>query len=157
MSRTTHVLIRSSSQFDPLEMTLRLWHELCRSIVATTQVTASIVMIDGVSRMTSGLRKEKLMTNTKLLIRLRDLHGELSDINSDLNSTEQIDEETVDALGQLVTDVGGLVDRAKVINDDSTEDEHQNVADRIIEFEAHHPRVTQFLSQLTDLLAMIGI
>ncbi len=97
------------------------------------------------------------MTKTNLLIRLRELHEDLSEINNDLNATEQIDGETVDALGQLVTDVGDLVDRAKVINDDLDKDEHQDVADRIVRFETQHPRVTQFLSQLTDLLAMIGI
>ena len=54
------------------------------------------------------------MPNTKLLIKLRDLHGELSAINDDLNSAEQVDDEAIDALGQLVTDACELVDRAKI-------------------------------------------
>ena len=47
------------------------------------------------------------MANTELLMRLRELHEELSSINDDLKAAEQVDEETVDALGQLVTDAGG--------------------------------------------------
>ncbi len=41
------------------------------------------------------------MPNTKLLIKLRDLHGELSAINDDLNSAEQVDDEAIDALGEI--------------------------------------------------------
>ena len=98
------------------------------------------------------------MPNTQLLIRLRELHEELSAINDDLKSVDQVDEETIDALGQLVTDTGGLVDRAKEMNTPMEElPENADLADRIRKFETDHPRVTRFLSQLTDLLAMIGI
>lgn len=101
------------------------------------------------------------MTNTNLLVQLRDLHVELSDINEDLTSVNKVDEETVDALGQLVTDVGALVDRANHIvgSVDSIEPElqHADLMDRIKRFENDHPRVTRFLSQVTDLIAMIGI
>ena len=98
------------------------------------------------------------MTNTKLLVRLRDLHEDLSGINIDLESAEAIDEETIDALGQFVTDVGGLIDQAKAMTEhDSIADEHQDLIDRIVSFEAHHPRVSSFLTQMTDLLAMMGI
>ena len=101
------------------------------------------------------------MTNTKLLIRLRDLHEELAVINEDLRSVDKVDEETVDALGQLVTDVGGLVDRAnKMIESEEETDEEshrQDLLERIKKFEDEHPRVTDFLSQVTDLIAMIGI
>ncbi len=102
------------------------------------------------------------MSNTELLIRLRDLHEELSAINYDLKSGEQVDEETVDALGQLVTDVNELVDRAKESMDDAddsqqTMGERHDMLDRIMSFETKHPRVTKFLSELTDLLAMMGI
>ncbi|MDG2014647.1 MAG: DUF4404 family protein [Pirellulaceae bacterium] len=101
------------------------------------------------------------MTNTNLLVRLRDLHEELSVINEDLMSVDKVDEGTVDALGQLVTDVGLLVDRANliVISVDSggSELEHADLLDRVRQFENEHPRVTRFLSQVTDLIAMIGI
>lgn len=98
------------------------------------------------------------MTSTQFLVRLRDLHEELSGINVDLKSTEAIDEETIDALGQLVTDVGGLIDLAKAkAEQDSIVEEHQDLVDRIVSFESHHPRVSAFLTQLTDLLAMMGI
>ena len=99
------------------------------------------------------------MAKTELLIRLRDLHEELSSINDDLNSAEQVDEETIDALGQLVTDVGGLVDHAKEVAEEAVEppEESHELVERIMKFETDHPRVTGFLSQVTDLLAMIGI
>ena len=43
------------------------------------------------------LLRKKFMTNTNLLVQLRDLHEELSDINEDLTSVNKVDEETVDA------------------------------------------------------------
>lgn len=98
------------------------------------------------------------MTNTQLLVRLRDLHEDLSGINIDLESAEEIDEETINALGQLVTDVGGLIDQAKAKTEHvSLAEEHQNLVDRIVSFDANHPRVSAFLSQMTDVLAMMGI
>lgn len=97
------------------------------------------------------------MSNTELLVRLRDLHEELSSINDDLKSADRVEEETIDALGQLVTDVNDLVDSA---NQEDLPDEPQlqpsEVLDRIERFESEHPRVTLFLSQVTDVLAMIG-
>lgn len=97
------------------------------------------------------------MTNTDLLIRLRDLHEELSTMNDDLSSPEAVDEETIDALGQLITDVNVLVDQARETNRVQDEAQHNDVLDRITRFETHHPRVTTFLSQVTDILAMMGI
>lgn len=99
------------------------------------------------------------MPNTKLLIRLRDLHEELALINDDLETVETIDDETIDALGQLVTDVGSLVDKAKHadIEDTTHHTEHQDLLDRISEFNTRHPKVSKFLTQMTDILAMMGI
>ena len=98
------------------------------------------------------------MPNTELLIKLRDLHEELSAINDDLNTVEQVDDEAIDALGQLVTDACELVDRAKLAQESETDltDRH-DLLDRIMKFETNHPRVTKFLSQITDVLAMMGI
>ncbi len=98
------------------------------------------------------------MTNTQLLIRLRDLHEELSGINVDLKMAEQVDEETIDALGQLVTDASSLVDQANsVVASKAIEVEHQDLVDRVIRFENRHPRVAEFLNQMTDFLVLIGI
>ncbi len=99
------------------------------------------------------------MVKTKLLMRLRDLHEELASMNDDLKSTEHVDEETIDALGQLVTDVGGLVDQTRQNVDAENRDvaEHHQLLDQIMRFESHHPRVVSFLSQMTDVLTMIGI
>ena len=98
------------------------------------------------------------MPNTELLMRLRELHEELSAINDDLKTAEQVDEETVDALGQLVTDAGELVDQAKAANTPTeVVSENHELLDQVMKFETEHPRVIRFLSQLTDLLAMMGI
>ena len=97
------------------------------------------------------------MTNTDLLIRLRELHEELSTMNDDLSSSETVDEDTIDALGQLITDVNVLVDQARENNTIEDEAHQSDVLDRISQFETHHPRVTSFLSQVTDILAMMGI
>ncbi len=101
------------------------------------------------------------MANAELLIRLRDLHEELSAINDDMKYEDSVDTETIDALGQLVTDVGGLVDQAKsVTEEDGVSEElgeRHEVLDRVMKFESKHPRVVNFLSQVTDLLAMMGI
>lgn len=98
------------------------------------------------------------MTNTDLLIRLRALHQELSTMNDDLDTSESVDEETIEALGQLITDVNVLVDQAreKSVSDDE-EPDHGDMLDRVSKFETRHPRVTSFLSQVTDILAMMGI
>lgn len=103
------------------------------------------------------------MTNTDLLIRLRDLHEELSTMNDDLDSAESVNEETIDALGQLVTDVSDLVDHARdnfsaeTLSEPNVTQTGDEVLDRIKQFETNHPRVTSFLSQVTDILAMMGI
>ena len=98
------------------------------------------------------------MPNTELLIKLRDLHEELSAINDDLKTAEQVDDEAIDALGQLVTDACELVDRAKLAQAAEADlAERHDLLNRIMKFESNHPRVTKFLSQITDVLAMMGI
>lgn len=96
------------------------------------------------------------MTKSDLLIKLRNLHEELAVINDDLKHEQKIDEKTIDALGEVVTDVSRLVDFAKDNLHIDTE-EHKDVVDRIVEFQSDHPQVTRFLSQVTDMLAMMGI
>ena len=97
------------------------------------------------------------MSNPELIVKLRDLHEELSSINIDADDAEEVDEETIDALGQLATDIGQLVEQAKLSSQKQFLEEHKNLADRIVEFERNHPQVSRFLSQMTDLLAMMGI
>lgn len=98
------------------------------------------------------------MTKKELLARLRELHEELSEFNFDLSADEHVDEETIEALGQLVTDVGGLVEQAKLgVVEDEIQEEHQNLLDRFAQFDGEHPHVSQFLSQMSDLLGLMGI
>ncbi len=98
------------------------------------------------------------MPETKLLTRLRDLHEELTALNLDSGSTDSIDEATIEALGQLVTDANMLVDQVSGASDNKQiESRYQDLIDRINAFENRQPRVMAFLSQMTDFLAMIGI
>lgn len=97
------------------------------------------------------------MTNTDLLIRLRELHQELSTMNDGLDTSEPVDDETIEALGQLITDVNVMVDQARDTNTNEEEPDHSDMLDRVSKFETRHPRVTSFLSQVTDILAMMGI
>ncbi len=98
------------------------------------------------------------MSNTELLVRLRDLHEELAAINDNLKLVEYVDDDTIDALGQLVTDACDLVDQANDTNEDEAVlPERHDLLDRVMRFETQHPRVTRFLSQITDVLAMMGI
>ena len=99
------------------------------------------------------------MSNPELLVRLRSLHDDLVGMNGELTSADEVDTDTIEALGQLVTDVGGLVDRANATQDAAhdADPETHAVLDRIMQFESTHPRVTQFLSQVTDVLVVLGI
>ncbi len=99
------------------------------------------------------------MTNAELLMKLRELHEELAIMEGELSRLDGVDESTIDALGQLTTDVSALVDRANQISgSEQSEPAHEaDVVDRIRKFESEHPQVTSFLSQLTDVLGNIGI
>ena len=98
------------------------------------------------------------MPSTELLARLRDLHEELSSINVDLEAGQAVDDPTIEALGQLATDVSELIDQARAnAGHDQLVGQHKSLSDRISEFDQQHPRVTQFLNQIADLLAMMGI
>jgi hypothetical protein len=98
------------------------------------------------------------MSNAKILAKLRDLHEELSTINHNFKLVEQVDHETIDALGQIVTDAGVLLDHIRDAPDQAPpESEHLDLVDRISKFESDHPSVTRLLSQVTDVLAMMGI
>ncbi len=98
-----------------------------------------------------------MSTNTDLLLRLRELHEELASINQRIDSVQEVDDATIDALGQLVTDVSTLVDRTREVQQPEPLPEKNELVKRISEFESEHPSVTRFLSQMTDLLAMMGI
>jgi Domain of unknown function (DUF4404) len=98
------------------------------------------------------------MTRPETLTRLRELHGELVAVNEELESDGDVDKQTIEALGQLVTDVNILCDKYEDPDQhDSTSPEHLALTDRIKRFESSHPRIVRFLSQMTDILAMIGI
>ena len=94
------------------------------------------------------------MPNTKHLMKLRELHDHLSTITDDLSAANEIDEKTVEGLGQLVTDVSDLVDQAKETNDLSR---RPDLLESIRQFESDHPRVKRFLTQMTDFLGIMGI
>ena len=74
-----------------------------------------------------------------------------------LQAVDRIDEETREALGQLVTDVGAIMDHDRSAGDVEDLTERHALLDRIMKFETDHPRVTRFLSQITDVLVLLGI
>ena len=96
------------------------------------------------------------MANTELLIRLRDLNDELDSINDNLKSAEHVADETIDELGQLVTDASDLIDQT---NDSGIGESiaRNELLDRINQFECDHERVTGFLTQLIEMMEMIEI
>ena len=94
------------------------------------------------------------------------LHGligqrQLSNVPDDVGYQLSESDETIDALGQLVTDAGGILDQLKEgdsgFDADTVRIEHEDLTDRIMKFESEHPQVTRFLHQVTDVLAMMGI
>lgn len=101
------------------------------------------------------------MSKAEILAKLRDLHEELTSINSDCQPEQAVDDQTIDALGQLITDAVDMLDESpsqesSPSSNDVTID-HGVLKDRIEKFETDHPHVTRFLSQFSDLLAMMGI
>ena len=97
------------------------------------------------------------MSNEEVLAHLRALHQQLTEINTEMESVEEVDEETIDALGDLLSDVGSLFDQAKSIQDQDTAARQKDLKDRIVRLETDHPLVTSFLSRMTDILGMMGI
>lgn len=99
-----------------------------------------------------------MTTNDALLRQLQGLHDQLSAMKADPQPSETVDERTIAALGQLVTDAQGLLEKTPSISEgESIDDEHGDLMDRVIEFESEHPRVAGFLNQMAELLAMMGI
>lgn len=96
--------------------------------------------------------------NQEVLQRLRELHDELLSINEKLGGSDQVDEPTIDALGQLITDVSGIIDNARGVQDADPDGPARNeLMQRITRLESDHPKVTSFLAQIVDLLGMSGI
>lgn len=97
------------------------------------------------------------MSNSEILTKLRQLHEELTEINEDLRAADEVDGQTVDALGALVSDVTVLVDRARELEQEpDSESLREELMDRVTQFECEHPSVTRFLTEVGDVLARIG-
>ena len=73
-----------------------------------------------------------------------------------MNLDEQIEDETIEELGLLTTEVSDLVDRTNYIGT-GVSPERDDLIDRINQFEFDHSRVTEFLSHLLELLKMIEV
>ncbi len=99
------------------------------------------------------------MPTKELNDRLQRLHEELADINVGIETDEPIDEATIEAMKQLMSDVGEIFERVEQAkhNEGESNVEHHALRDELDRFETQHPRATQFITQLADLLAMMGI
>ena len=86
------------------------------------------------------------------------LQSKLERIHESLAKAEGLDESTVEAMKTVVADIQRIID---VADESESADElttiRQRVRVTVDEFETKHPHITEFLSQITDLLASIGI
>ena len=99
------------------------------------------------------------MSKTEVLAKLRLLHEELAAINDNSKLSEQVDEQTIDALGQLITDIGLILDRDQNATHQGSSEtfSDEGLVERVQNFESKHPLVGRFLTQVSDLLGNIGI
>jgi predicted lactoylglutathione lyase len=98
------------------------------------------------------------MSTTEILIKLRELHDELSGINDGLHSAQMVDEETIDALGQLATEVNELIEQSRESGGRKPDElQRQDLMDRIQRFQSQHSRVNRFLLQMTDILVLMSL
>ena len=98
------------------------------------------------------------MPNAEILKRFEGLHDELSKINTPGGNESAVDQQTADKLGQLVTQAHRLAQqKSEETADGISPAEHHEFLEQIQQFDAEHPTVGRILSQLTDLLGMMGI
>jgi hypothetical protein len=99
------------------------------------------------------------MSKTEVLARLRQLHEDLAAINDNCKHSDQVDEQTIDALGQLITDIGQILDRDQAGSPDASANlfSEEGLVERVQNFESQHPLVGRFLNQVSDLLGNMGI
>jgi hypothetical protein len=75
-----------------------------------------------------------------------------------LATAEGLDDSTVEAMKTVAADIQRIIDAPD--ESDMTDELttiRQRVHDMVDEFETKHPHITDVLSQITDLLASIGI
>lgn len=86
------------------------------------------------------------------------LQAKLERIHESLATAEGLDESTVEAMKTVAADIQRIIDAP---DESDTSDElttiRKHVRDMVDEFESKHPHITEVLSQITDLLASIGI
>ncbi len=99
------------------------------------------------------------MTPTDTILQLRELHDRLIIINQGLPKLELVDEQTIDALGQLVTDLVHIYDRihdgheaAQAAAESSVAQDCVALRARISSFDSSHPRVGEFLREVRATL-----
>jgi hypothetical protein len=86
------------------------------------------------------------------------LRLKLERIHESLATAEGLDDSTVEAMKTVAADIQRIIDAPD--ESDMTDELttiRQRVHDMVDEFETKHPHITDVLSQITDLLASIGI
>ncbi len=86
------------------------------------------------------------------------LRLKLERIHESLATAEGLDNSTVEAMKTVAADIQRIIDAPD--ESDMTDELttiRQRVHDMVDEFETKHPHITDVLSQITDLLASIGI
>jgi hypothetical protein len=89
----------------------------------------------------------------RLRLELKMLHELLEDL-------DEVGGGTKDAMRQVASDIDRILDEAKT-QQDTTEQEWSGIGkrwrDAVLEFESHHPRLTQVVDSVTSILANAGI
>jgi predicted nuclease with TOPRIM domain len=97
------------------------------------------------------------MSDQEMSERLNELHLQFEDLRSELESTDHIDAKTVAALNQLLQDASQVSRRAQELKSGEVPVHHNEIMDRVREFDSEHPGISRFLTQMTDFLGMLGI
>lgn len=83
------------------------------------------------------------------------LKEQLSRLHEELASGESLDPETRELLARVSRDIERVLDENDVDVDQASVIERIEAA--AVDFEASHPRLSSFLSEITDTLAKLGV
>ncbi|HMO14250.1 MAG TPA: hypothetical protein PKD64_10865 [Pirellulaceae bacterium] len=103
-------------------------------------------------------------SKTAILSRLREFHDELSLIDSDRRFRDQVDDQTVDAIGSLLSDLTDLVDPALPEDAEHPADPHKQMRliiaelmDRTTQIHTQHAKVRNLLDKVITFLQSIAM
>ena len=81
----------------------------------------------------------------------------LQELHRSLKSTDELDDETRQAVQSLTEDLQRLLKRDGEISADDVEPVSGNLQELLLQFETEHPQITGILGRLASSLANLGI